>query len=160
MDMDIDKLTKDTISGGGVLAFLYFDLHAGNKEVLQQLGATMVQRVLAEPGVVYAVGEIDEPMPNNDLLSTSVEVKVLVKGFDVLVRICGNYSPFSVEVLRPDEVKLSPDKVHDILMNVSVNNYDLKKFIIEKVSNKQDLERHKKALEGRLEVSRKLLEKK
>jgi hypothetical protein len=160
MDPDIDKITKDAIAGGGVLALLYFDLHAGKKEVLQQLGTALVQKILSEPGVVYALGEVDEPIQNNDLMSTSVEVKILVKGLDSLARICGNFSPFSVEILRPEEIRLTPDKAHDILMNISVNNYELKKFILEKVSNKADLEAHKKALSGRLEVSRKLLEKK
>ncbi len=157
--MDIDKLTNETIGNGGVLALLYFDLHGNTKEVIAQLGTGLVQKMLTEPGMVYAVGQIDEPMQNGEILSSSVEVKVLVKNIAVLARVCGNYSPFSIDLLRPDEVKMSADQVHAMLMDIAVNNYELKKLIIEKVYTPKDLEAFRKAIEGRMAVGKKLMEK-
>ncbi|MEW6528825.1 MAG: hypothetical protein AB1391_02975 [Candidatus Micrarchaeota archaeon] len=156
--MDIDKLTKDTIENGGVLAFIYFDLHASKKETLQELGAAVVQKILGEEGVVYALGEIDEPIENNNLLSSSIEVKILVKGFQNLAKICGNYSPFSIEIIRPNEIKMSIDKAHATLMDISTNNYELKKLVLEKVYTKDDLEKFKKTIDARIQIGKKLLE--
>ncbi len=157
--MDIDKLTKETIESGGVLAFVYFDLHVDKKDALQQLGVAHVQKMLNEEGVVYAMGEIDEPIENNNLFSSSVEIKILVKSFQNLAKICGNYSPFSVEILRPNEIKIPIDKAHAILMDISINNYELKKLILEKIYTNEDLEKFKKTINARLQVGKKLLEK-
>lgn len=158
--MDVEKLTKETLDKGGVLALLYFDLHADKKESLQQFGAALVQKILGQPGVVYAVGEIDEPMENRDLFSASVEVKILVKDLGTLAKICGNHSPFSVEILRPDRIALTIGQAHELLMGIAVNNYELKKTMLEKVYTQDDLEKFKKMVEGRLEVGKKMLEKK
>lgn len=158
--MDIEKLTQKTVEEGGILAILYFDLHANTKEALQQLGAGLVQKLLQEQGVVFALGEIDEPIENQGLFSTSVEVKILVKNLVLFAHICGDYSPFSIEILRPDEIKLSIDKAHDLLMNISINNYGLKKTMLEKVYRGEDLEKFKKVVLNRMELGKKILEKK
>jgi len=157
--IDVDKLTNDTIKQGGILAVLFFDMGASAKEPLQQLGTGFVQKLLAEPGVVYAVGEIDEPVENAGVFSTTVEVKILVKELASLARICGNYSPFSVEMKRPDEIKLTIDQAHALLMDIATTNYELKKLIIEKVYTPEDLEKFRKAFQNRMALSKKLLEK-
>ncbi|MDD5337756.1 MAG: hypothetical protein PHS02_04705, partial [Candidatus ainarchaeum sp.] len=94
--VDVSKLTRDTVARGGVLAVLYFDLSAPSKDGLQQLGTALVQKILDSPGVVYALGEIDEPIENEGLFSCPVEVKILTKSLASLARICGNHTPFSV----------------------------------------------------------------
>lgn len=119
-----------------------------------------MQKLISEEGVVYAMGEIDEPMENKDVFSSSVEVKILTKGMPSLAKLCGMYSPFSIEVLRPDEVRMTVDQAHALLMDIAVNNYELKKLIIEKVYKPEDLAVFKRAMEGRLEVGKRLLEKK
>ncbi len=155
-----ERLEKETVDKGGALALLYFDLHAANKDTLQQLGAALVQKLLQEKGVVYAIGEIDEPLENEGLFSSPVEVRVLAKNFSSLARICGNYSPFSLELLKPEEIRLPVDKAHELLMDIAINNYELKKLIIEKVYSKEDMEKFRKNLEGRLAMGKKLLENK
>lgn len=157
---DADKLTKDTLSKGGVLATLYFDLHGNSSEVLKDLSAGFVQKMLKEPGVVWVLGEIDDPITQGDFFSTSIEVKVLTHDFISLLKLCALYSPFSLEILRPDEIKLSLDKAHEVLLDVSTMTFDYKKYILEKLSKSEDFERYRKSLEQKVELGRRLLEKK
>ncbi|MBI5051307.1 hypothetical protein HZC08_00965 [Candidatus Micrarchaeota archaeon] len=160
--VDIDKLTKETIEKGGLLTMLYFDLHGSSKEILTQLGAGFIQKLLKEPGVLSAYGEIDEPLETEDkkFFSTSVEVKILTKDFNSLVNICALYSPFGAEILRPNEVKLRLDSAQDVLMAVSNSTFEYKKYIIEKISSPQDVERYKAHLKQKAELGKQLLEKK
>jgi len=157
---EVDKVNKKTIKQGGVLALLYFDIHGSNKDSIKQLAVGFVQRLIKETGVVYARGEIDKPIFENDVYSTSVEVTVLTKSFENLVRLCANYSPFSVEVLEPNSIKLPISQMHDVLMGISAATYDYKKYIIEKTSNSKDLRRYKLNLENKMKVGKKLLNKK
>lgn len=158
--IDVDKLTRDTISKGGLLVMLYFDLHAGEKNLLGQLGTALLQKILQEPGVVYAIAEIDEPIELDGMFSSSVEIKVLSKDLAAIARICGNYSPFAVDIKQPDSITLTIDAAHDLLMNISTNNYELKRLIIEKVYSPQDLENFKKTIKSRVELGKKILENK
>ena len=148
---DITKLTNETINKGGVLAIFYFDLHATSTDMLQQLGAGFIQKLLSEPGVVTALGEIDEPIEaeakegiDRKMLSTAIEVKILVKSFADIARICAVYSPFSIEILRPSEIKLPLDKAHELLTNISTTTFGYKKHIVERLSTKEELENYKK----------------
>lgn len=152
---DVEKLNAEIVKRGGLLANLYFDLHATKKETLTELGTTLVQKILDHIGVVYARGEIDEPVEAEGLFSTTVDVKVLVKELPVLARVCGDHSPYSVEILKPDELRLSVDQMQDILMNISTNNYELKKLILEKVYKPEDLETFRKSVSARVKLGKK-----
>ncbi|MEM4272632.1 MAG: hypothetical protein QXH30_03495 [Candidatus Bilamarchaeaceae archaeon] len=157
---DLTSLIKKTIGDGGVLALLYFDLHGNNKETLVQLGAGLVQKVLKEEGIVFAKGEIDEPMENEGLFSTSIEMKVLTKDFSSLAGLCSNFCPFSLEVLEPQEIVLDTAHMQDLLMYISTSSHDYKKYIIEKLSTPETRAEYAKNLKNRAEIGKKLLEKK
>ncbi len=159
-ERDVSKLIEKTVKDGGVLALLYFDLHGNQKEALQKLGVGFVQKLLQEPGVLYAHGEIDEPMENAGLFSTSVEVKVLAQDIVTLARLCGSYSPFSLEILQPGEFVLSVSDMHEILMFLGAMTHDYKKYIMEKVATPEAKERYKKSLEQRIKIGEKLMGKK
>ncbi len=157
---DIDKLTKDTLNKGGVLAMLYFDLHGNTKEVVQNLGTGFIDRLLKEPGVVFALGEIDEPMEEKGIYSTSIEVKLLTTSFIALTNLCGLYSPFSLEILKPGEIKLSIESAHELLMSVGSTTMDYKKYIVQNISKPEDVERYKQVLQKKADIGKRLLEKK
>ncbi len=159
-EKDINKLIEKTVKDGGVLAFLYFDLHGNQKEALQKLGVGFVQKILQEQGVKYAQGEIDEPVENAGLFSTSVEIKVLSKDIVTLARLCGSYSPFSIEILQPEEFRLSLSDMHEILMFLGATTHDYKKYIIEKVATPEEKERYKRNMEQRLKIGEKLMSRK
>lgn len=157
---DVEKLTKETIKNGGVQALLYFDLHGSSEEVLTNLSAGFIQKLLKEPGVVWAIGEIDKPIGEEGSFSTSIEVKILTKDIVSLAKLCANYSPFAIEILKPNEIRLSLDKAHELLVFLSNTTFDYKKYIIEKLSTPDDLEKYKKSIEHKVELGKRLLEKK
>lgn len=158
----IEKLTKDTISQGGVLALLYFDIHAKDKEAVQQLGAGFVKHILEKPGVVFALGEIEEPLPGEEgqNFSSSIEVKLLTRDFLILTNLCMENSPFSVEILRPDKIELPLNLAHALLGNVSATTAEYKKQIITKVASPQEVAEFQRQLNLRAEMGKKIIEKK
>lgn len=159
-ERDIEKLIEKTVKDGGVLALLYFDLHGNQKEALQNLGVGFVQKLLQEPGVLYAQGEIDEPMESGGLFSTSIEVKVLTANIPTLARLCGSYSPFSIEILKPGEFVLSVADLHEILMFFGATTHDYRKYITERVATPEERERYKRTIEQRIKMGEKLIGKK
>ena len=158
--VDIDKLTRETVDKGGILVLLYYDLHSLDKDNLQNLGAGFIDQIIKAQGVVYALGEVDEPIESNGMFSTTVEVKVLAKDLRNLISICSFFPPISVEITRPHEIKLSAGNVQDILMDASTNWFSIRKFIKERLSTKEELEQYKKYLENRTEAGKRLIEKK
>jgi len=158
--IDVDKLTKETLGKGGVLALLYFDLHGSSKDMVQSLGVGFVDKILKEPGVIYALGEINEPLEKEKLFSTSLEVKLLAKDFATLAKLCADHSPFSIEILRPDRLELPVEKAHELLVHLSNTTYEYKKYILERVAKPEEAERYKQSLKNKLEIGRKLLQMK
>lgn len=158
-EKDIGKVIDSTVKDGGVLALLYFDLHGNQKDALQKLGVGFVQKVLREPGVKYAQGEIDEPVERDKMFSTSLEMKVLTQDLISLARLCATYSPFSIEILKPSEFLLDISQLHEILMFLGATTHDYKKYIMEKVATAEDRESYKRTLEQRVKMGEKLMKK-
>ncbi len=159
--MDVKKVTEQTIKDGGVLAMLYFDLHAPSKEAAQQLGTGFVNHIIKTPGVVYALGEIEEPLEGEEKkFSTSIAVKILTKDFLTLSTICMTHSPFNVEILKPNEIRLQLSEAHELLGTMSVTTAEYKKYIITKVAKPEEVAEMMKQMKLREELGKKILEKK
>lgn len=158
---EVEKVTKDTVANGGVLALLYFDIHAKTKELVQELGSGFINSVIQKQGVVFALGEIDEPIGGGEgkNWSSSIELKVLTKDFATLASICMANSPYTVEILRPDSIKLSLDQAHSLLGVMSATTAEYKKFILTKLSKPDELARLQENLKVRAEMGRKILNK-
>ncbi|MBU0590691.1 hypothetical protein KKF81_01435 [Candidatus Micrarchaeota archaeon] len=158
---DVEKLTKKTVEGGGVLAMLYFDIHANSKEMVQELGAGFVNNIIHKPGVVFAVGEINEPVggEENKNWSSSIEVKVLTKDMAALVNICLAHSPFTVEVLKPHELILKPHNINDILSTVAAATAEYKRYIVTKLAKPGELAQIEEDLKKRAEMGKKIRER-
>ncbi len=159
---EVEKVTKDTIKDGGVLALLYFDIHAKTKEDVQALGAGFVNQIIQQQGVVYALGEIDEPVGGQagKNWSSNVQIKVLVKDFRTLGHICLSHSPFTVEILRPDEIKLQLSDAHELLGMMAATTADYKKYIVTKIAKPEELAQIHADLKARAEMGKKILERK
>lgn len=159
---DVKKLTEKTLKDGGVLATLYFDIHAQTKEDVQKLGTGFVQHLIQLPNVVYAVGEIEEPLPSEDgkNFSSYIEVKLLAKNFFTLANICLVYSPFSVDVQKPEEIKLSLHSANELLMHLSLASAEYKKTFLTRLATQEELAEFQRQMAARAEMGKKLLEKK
>ena len=158
---EVDRLTEKTVDEGGVLALLYFDIHGSDKDTLVQLGTGMVQKVLKEEGVVYARAEIDEPIENEGMFSTSLELRVLAENVLSLGQLCANYSPFSLEILEPQTFKTPVSAMQDLYMFIASTTHDYKKYILQKkLATPEQQQEYAKNLKRRADLGKRLLEKK
>ncbi len=160
---EVEKVTRQTVKNGGVLALLYFDIHTKTKELAQEIGAGFVQQLLQQQGVVYAVGEIDEPVKSEGteaLFSTSVQVKMLTRRFSHLAVVCMTFSPFTVEILQPDEIRLSLNEAHELLGTIGTATAEYKKFIVEKVRTPAEVRQYSQMLAMRVELGKRILGRK
>jgi len=159
---NVKEITDRTIRDGGVLAFLYFDIHAAKKEDVQNLGVGFVNHVIKTPGVVYALGEIEEPVGGEEgkNYSSSIEVKVLTKDFITLANLCLTHSPFTVEITRPDRINMQLNQAHELLGLLGATTAEYKKAILSKISKPEEIEEMQRQLKMRAEMGKKLLEKK
>lgn len=154
----VDELTADTIAEGGYLTLIYFDLHAKSADEAKNLMVGFISKLTKEPGVVYALGEIDSPLEKDGIFSTWAEVKLLASDFATLVRIASQYSPIGIELLRPDRVSLSIGDAQGVLLDVSQTSHNFTRMIMERVLSKEEAEEYKRKLEARIELGRKLVE--
>lgn len=158
---DVEKLTKDTIASGGVLAMLYFDIHAKTRELVQELGTGFINSLIQKPGVVFALGEIDEPTGGEEgrNWSASIEVKMLTRDFSTMAAVCMSNSPYSVEILRPDEIRLDLNQAHELLGTMSATTAEYKRYILTKLSKPEELLQLQENLRKRAEMGKKILKK-
>ena len=162
MAKTLEELTNETVKEGGVFAVLYFDMHSKDKEQLKGVATDFVGRITREPGILYAQGEIEEPVKDAEgVYSTNAEVYVLAQTFTALLGLSIRYGPIGVEILRPDDrLKLTLGEAHDILLLVAQNSYEVSRFVMSRVAKPEDWEQFKKDSERRAEMGRKLLERK
>lgn len=162
MAKDVEKLTKKTIDNGGVLALLYFDIHGKTEEKVKEIGTGFVNHLIQREGVVFALGEIEKPVSGGEgkNWSSSIQVKILTKSFSELMAICIDNSPFSLEILRPDEIILPLSEAHEVLSTVSATAAQYKRYIISKLSDPGQLAVYENALRKKAEMGKKLLKKK
>ncbi len=159
-EKSVDEITDDAMREGGYLALVYFDLHATTKDAVQNLMVGFIGKLTKEPGVIYAVGEIDQPIEKEGIFSTWAEVKMLVQDFPALVKIASQYSPIGIEILRPDEVKLTLGEAQSMLIDVAQTSQNFTRLIMERVLSDEEKKEYGEKMSQRTELGRKLMEKK
>ncbi|MCX6773253.1 MAG: hypothetical protein NTV88_05825 [Candidatus Micrarchaeota archaeon] len=158
-EKSVDEITADAIHEGGYLVNLYFDLHGGSEEAVKNIMVGFIGKLTKEPGVVYAVGEIDKPEKKEDLFSTWAQVKLLAQDFHTLTRISIQYSPIGIEILRPSEVNLTLGQAQSMLLDVSQASQNFTRVIMERTLSALDRQEYAKKMEQRIELGKKLMEK-
>jgi hypothetical protein len=159
-DKSVDEITDDAINEGGYLTSIYFDLHASTKDAVQNLMVGFIGKLTREPGVIYAVGEIDQPLEKDGIFSTWAEVKLLARDFPTLVKIASQYSPIGVEILRPEGVKMTLGEAQGTLIDIAQTSQNFTRLIMERVLTTDEKDEYGKKMAHRAELGRKLMEKK
>lgn len=159
---DVEVLTEEKISKGGVLAKLYFDMQNEKKESLQPLLADLInERLMKEKGIVYCYGTIEEPIESKDGFVTSAIVTILVENFFTLVGITFNYSPAGIEILKPTKnMSFRIGDLQSMLMDLSQISMNYSKYVLERVLKPEDLARIREQLNNRTAIGKRMLEKK
>jgi len=159
-EKSVDEMTDDAVREGGYLAMVYFDLHASTAEAVKNLMVGFIGKLTREPGVIYAVGEIDKPIEKEGVFSTWAEVKLLASDFPALVKISAQYSPIGVEILRPDSVKMTLGEAQGALLDISQTSQNFTRLIMEKMLSEDERKDYATKLSQRIELGKKLFEKK
>lgn len=154
----VDEMTNEAIADGGYLALLYFDLHAATADEVKNLMVGFISKLTKEKGVIYAVGEIDEPLEKGGVYSTWAEVKLLAEDFNALARIAAQYSPIGVDILRPERVVLDLGSAQGLLLDIANTSQNFTRMIMERVLSKEEVENYRKKMDARTEIGKKLLE--
>ena len=158
---DVERITEETVSKGGILVRFYFDMQDKDKDKLQPLMTNLVnEQLMKERGVVYVYGSIEEPLEKNGIYSTSAVITVLFSAFAPLVSISFKYAPAGLEILKPEkEIKFKPNELQSILMDLSQISMDYSKFIFEKLLKPEDMEKIKEQMQSRAELGKKFIDK-
>lgn len=159
-EKSVDEITDEAIRNRGYLVQVYFDLHAKSADEVKNLMVGFISKLTKEPGVIYAVGEIDQPLEKGGVFSTWAEVKLLASDFATLIRVASQYSPIGIEILRPSKVELSLGEAQGALLDVSQVSQNFTRMIMERVLSKDEAEEYRQKMLSRAELGKKLLEKK
>jgi hypothetical protein len=155
-----EEVTRETIEKGGILGQLYFDAHGKDKDKIEHLLVDLANRIMAEQGVVYAVGEIERAIEMEDKnYSAAIKLKVLTKSFRDFLRICTIYAPMAIEVLEPNEIKLKLNEMHEILMDVSQISYEFTTAMLYRVLSEEEKKDLQRKIEARSEMGKEILKK-
>jgi hypothetical protein len=159
MGKSVEEVDDEIVGKGGLLVTMYFDIHGNSPEIIQNSMVEMIGRLSHELGVVYARGEIEKPIEYEGMHSTCAEVRLLVRDLNSLVNVCFRYGPIGIDLMRPDEVKLSLPQLHEILLNISQTSQEYSEFMYNKIMTPEDKINFKKQLINRAELAKKIIEK-
>ncbi|MEM3770728.1 MAG: hypothetical protein QXW80_00150 [Candidatus Micrarchaeia archaeon] len=157
---NIKQLTEKTIEEGGVLSTLYFDAIGKDKEKIEQLLVELVGRLNSEKDVVYCVGDIERAIPlEGGDFSAAAKVTILTKNFPSLARICDNYGPIGVEIIKPSEIVMKQHEAQALILDHVHTISNLLKEIVERTMTPEERKKLAKILDARAERGKELLQK-
>ena len=112
--------TEHVVSEGGLLARLYFDLHAKSEDSLKDLAVGFSASLDKVPGVEFAISEIENPVEEEGgTFSTYVTATLLFKDLASFFNLIINYTPMSIEVLKPEEFKISAADLSEAALTIA-----------------------------------------
>ena len=119
--------TEEAIKNGGILAQLFFDFHGTSKENVEHISVGFSSTLNKEEGVIFSISEIESPIEQEkNIYSTYMKATILFSDFSSFCKFIAKYTPISIEVLKPQEIKLKDIDVAQSLLIFSDFIYDLK----------------------------------
>ena len=167
-EKDLKALIEETTRHGAIHAMMYFDAHGKDADAVKGSLVEFVSALTGEKGVIYCKGEVLEPFARplpvakegekpEEGFTTSAQVEILTDSFNKMLDVCLRYGPVGVEVLDPQEVKLSLEDVHALLLDASTHSQEYTAYIVKNVLKGDELERFRARLKDRSEMGKKLL---
>jgi len=120
-DLDIDQLLHE----GGFLARWYLEVQSNDKKVAEEALKNMIfNNLMNEPEAqILEVSLYDlkkeSSGEDSEYYSGVAEIKLITTDFRWFINLVMRYAPSAIEVIEPEEVKLSSDQIHAILADVS-----------------------------------------
>ncbi len=153
------KLIDETVRQGGYYSALYFDMHSSDPANIQHTLVGFIAKLKDQFGVKYVYGEIDEPIKSEDLWSTSAEVKVLTMDLRSLMRLCIEYAPIGIEILKPVRPDIKVPELQSVLLDVSSIVAEMNQALMVKVLSEDEKKEMDKKMAHRAEIGKKLMDR-
>jgi hypothetical protein len=167
-ERDLKHLIEETTRHGAIHAMLYFDAHGTDNDAVKGSLVEFVSTLTSEKGVIYCKGEVLEPFARplpvqeegakpKDGFTTSAKVEIVVDSFNKILDLCLRFGPVGVELLDPQQIKLSLEEAHALLLDASQHAQDYTAYMLKNVLKGDELDRHHARLKERAEIGKKLL---
>ena len=151
----VKKMKEETIKKGGVFAKLYFQVFGKSEEAVLNLAKGFAAAIVKTPGIKLGANEIAKPEKLEDgYYSTYIESYLVFETPKDLFEVVLDTTPFSIEVMEPEELKINSGALTDILYTTSSYTFTLKKQLFETDPKKAML--MKKMAAERYELGKKL----
>ncbi len=115
------RIREGWIKSGMIIEVLAIDRGAAEsalKKHLEKMGKEENTMILDRD--FHEIQEVEKPLPNIDkAYSQIVDVEVLTRNFDQLVRVVVSYAPSSVEILEPERLSMDMGEAQGILNSIA-----------------------------------------
>ena len=122
----MDKKAEKRLKDGWIKAALIIEVLAVNEEAAKSALEKHVEKMGKEDNTMildnkfHATEEVQNPTPRLEkAYSQIVDVDVLVKDFDNLVKLVVSYAPSSIEILEPEKIRMDMGEAQGILNSIS-----------------------------------------
>ncbi|RLI95981.1 MAG: hypothetical protein DRO99_05155 [Candidatus Aenigmatarchaeota archaeon] len=126
MDEKQKKLAENRLKDGWIKSTMIIEVLAVNKEAAESALKKHVEKIHHEENTMvlheryHDTREVKNPVPNIESgFSQIVDVDILTRDFDQLVRVVVSYAPSSIEILEPEEIRLDMGEAQGILNSIA-----------------------------------------
>jgi SepF-like predicted cell division protein (DUF552 family) len=126
MDEKEQKKADKRLKDGWIKSTMIIEILAVNEETTDSALKAHIEKIEGEDHTMvidtrfHEVREVPNPMPNIEKgYSKIVDVDVLTKDFDTLVRVVVSYGPSSVEILEPEKIRMDMGEAQGILNSLA-----------------------------------------
>jgi hypothetical protein len=121
-----EKLVEKRLKEGWIKSTMIIEVLAVTKEASESALKTHVEKMTKEENTMVLNQElhkaepVNKPLPNIEkAYSQIVDVEVITRNFDQLVRLVVSYAPSSVEILEPEKFSLDMGEAQGILNSLA-----------------------------------------
>jgi hypothetical protein len=126
MDDKQQRLADKRIREGWIKSTMIIEVLAINREAAESALSKHVDKMEQEEGAIiierrfHETREVEKPAPRIEkAYSRIVDVDVLSRNFDTLVRLVVSYAPSSIEILKPERLSMDMGEAQGILNSIS-----------------------------------------
>jgi hypothetical protein len=102
-----DSQIREHISKGWVRALITFEVVGKPKKHIEQALAEYIDNIKKDERIIMLKEEREDAIEHEDgMFSTFSECEMLAKGLETFTWLCINFSPASIEILEPEELRI------------------------------------------------------
>jgi hypothetical protein len=109
---------KEKLAKGYLKVDTVLEIAGSPKEHVEETFRLVLKKLKEEKNIDVLNGKVHEPKPQGAFFSAFAELTLLIKDFPALVSMSFDYTPSSIEIIEPEELKLSPTGVSDLFNDV------------------------------------------